>query len=201
MARGYRLSQQPPTCPPQRDGAPVSEARPPATNRSAHCPFVQVPYNKLRCYAGFFRGENMGVVTEILDLRQHKFSSVAVLLSALERIHDAPKEKYPLREFAAIELADIVLTNVAAHAAEAMHGQTTIRRARRVVMRFRRKFRGPGPERCQTKFSPWFNAGRFVGCLNVPTAVLQFAIPESTRLHLSRNQPAIVGCPDALRWP
>jgi hypothetical protein len=93
----------------------------------------------------------MGIATEILDLRHHQFSSVSALLAALERLHDAPKEKHSLREFAAIELADMVLTNVAAHASEARHGQPTIHRARRVVTRSYRQSRRLGPEQLSNR--------------------------------------------------
>jgi hypothetical protein len=87
------------------------------------------------------RGKNMGIATEILGLRQRHFSSVVELLAALERVHDAPADKKSARAFLAGEAADIVLTNVAAHAAEALSEQAPIRKARRVASPSRRKNR------------------------------------------------------------
>ena len=87
----------------------------------------------------------MGIATEVLALRRHNFSSVNALLAALERIHDCPPEKHSIRQFAAIELADIVLTNVAAHAAEAVDEPAPIRRTRKVASPYRRKYRQSHP--------------------------------------------------------
>jgi len=61
----------------------------------------------------------MGIATDILNLRRSRFSSVETLISALERFHLAPYDKLPAREFHVNQAADLVLTNVAAHAAEA----------------------------------------------------------------------------------
>lgn len=83
----------------------------------------------------------MGIATEILGLRQHHISSVVELLAAIERIHDAPVDKISARVFVAGEAADMVLTNVAAHAAEALSEQPLIRKARRVASPSRRKNR------------------------------------------------------------
>ena len=63
---------------------------------------------------------DMGIATDILGLRRSRFSSVEKLISALERFHEAPYEKLSARAFFVDEAADLVLTNVAAHAVEAM---------------------------------------------------------------------------------
>jgi hypothetical protein len=62
----------------------------------------------------------MGIATDILGLRDNHFSSVTELLYALEQVCDAPMEKISARVFMAGAAADLVLTNVAAHAAEAL---------------------------------------------------------------------------------
>jgi hypothetical protein len=91
----------------------------------------------------------MGIATDILGLRDHHFSSVVELLAALEQVHDAPVGKISARVFLAGEAADIVLTNVAAHAAEALSEQLPIRKTRRIASPSRRKNRhfdaGPLP--------------------------------------------------------
>ena len=55
----------------------------------------------------------MGIAADILGLRNHHFSSVAELLSALEQVCDAPVDKISARVFLAGAAADLVLTNVA----------------------------------------------------------------------------------------
>lgn len=90
----------------------------------------------------------MGIATDILGLRDHHFSSVAELLAALEQVLDAPVDKISARVFLAGEAADKVLTNVAAHAAEALSELTPIRKTRRVASPLRRNRRfdsGPLP--------------------------------------------------------
>jgi hypothetical protein len=62
----------------------------------------------------------MGIATEILGLRDNHFSSVTELLYALEQVCDAPIKKISARVFMAGAAANLVLTNVAAHAAEAL---------------------------------------------------------------------------------
>jgi hypothetical protein len=89
------------------------------------------------------QGRNMGIATDILGLRHHHLGSVAVLLAALEQVRDAPVDKILARVFLAGEAADVVLTNVAAHAAEALTEQLPIRKARRaasVSLRKNRRF-------------------------------------------------------------
>jgi hypothetical protein len=91
----------------------------------------------------------MGIATDILGLRQHHLSSVAELLAALEQVRDAPVDKILARVFLAGEAADVVLTNVAAHAAEALSETVPARTARRIGSASRRKNRrfdsGPLP--------------------------------------------------------
>ena len=83
----------------------------------------------------------MGVAADILGLRNEHFSSVAELLAALERVSDAPVDKITARVFMAGDAADRVLTNVAAHAAEALSEQPTNRKTRRAASPPRRKVR------------------------------------------------------------
>ena len=79
----------------------------------------------------------MGIATDILNLRHNQFSSVTTLIAALERFHDASPEKTAARLFQVDDAADLVLTNVAAHAAEGMVEQqpTTVRTQRAILMR------------------------------------------------------------------
>ena len=67
----------------------------------------------------------MGVATDILALRDNHLSSVTRLLAALDRVREArtyevPVEKITAREFYVGEAVELVLTNVAAHAADAL---------------------------------------------------------------------------------
>ncbi len=75
----------------------------------------------------------MGIAADILGLRDHHFSSVAELLSALDQVCEAPRDKIAARVFLAGAAADLVLTNVAAHAAEALNELTTHRYTRRTT--------------------------------------------------------------------
>jgi hypothetical protein len=83
----------------------------------------------------------MGVAAGILGLRNHHFSSVAELLSALDQVCDAPVDRIAARVFLASAAADMVLTNVAAHAAEALSELPMNRRTRRTAAPSRRKNR------------------------------------------------------------
>jgi len=83
----------------------------------------------------------MGIAADILGLRNHHFSSVAELLSALDLVCDAPPNKIAARVFSAGAAADLVLTNVAAHAAEALSEQPMNRQTRRTASPSRRKNR------------------------------------------------------------
>ena len=98
----------------------------------------------------------MSIAAEILGLRHKHFSSVAELLHALEQARYAPPIKRESRAFLAGAAADLVLTNVAAHAAEAlMSEQPTNRRTRRAAWSSRRKSRRSeqGPTRQRMLFS------------------------------------------------
>jgi hypothetical protein len=83
----------------------------------------------------------MGIAADILYLRDHHFSSVTELLAALEQVCDAPVDKISARVFLASAAADLVLTNVAAHAAEALSEEPTNRKTRRAAAPPRRKSR------------------------------------------------------------
>ena len=88
----------------------------------------------------------MSVVTEILNLRQDRFSSVSRLLAAIEWQKSAYEDEHILyRGVAVTEAADLVLVNVAAHCAEALSEPPTIHKTRRALVPFRRKPRRSGP--------------------------------------------------------
>jgi hypothetical protein len=106
-------------------------------------------------------GEKMGIASDILNLRDSQFSSVETLIAALERFHDASPENQFKREFLVHKAADIALTNIAAHAGEAIAAlQATLARTQRAIpirRRSRRSTSGPTLQR------PLFAAvGRFV---------------------------------------
>jgi hypothetical protein len=90
----------------------------------------------------------MGVAADILALRERHFSSVAELHAALDQVYEAPVDKISARVFLAGAAADLVLTNVAAHAAEALSDMTATRKTRRAFSSPRRKNRRslPFPE-------------------------------------------------------
>jgi hypothetical protein len=83
----------------------------------------------------------MGIASDILALRGQHFSSVAELLAALDQVCEAPVDKISARVFLAGAAADLVLTNVAAHAAEAMSELATNRQTPRASSPSRRKSR------------------------------------------------------------
>jgi hypothetical protein len=83
----------------------------------------------------------VGIAADILGLRNHHFSSVAELLAALEQVRDAPVDKISARVFLAGAAADLVLTNVAAHTAEALSELPTNRKTRRAASPSRRENR------------------------------------------------------------
>ena len=88
----------------------------------------------------------MSIATEILSLRQDKFSSVARLLAAIDWQKSAYETKHIMyRGVAITAAADLVLLNVAAHAAEAMIEPPTARKTRRSLVPFRRKPRRSDP--------------------------------------------------------
>jgi len=92
----------------------------------------------------------MGIATDILNLRHDRLSSVSMLLSALERFYDSPQERAFNRRFQVDEAADLVLTNVAAHAADAIVSQqpATARIKRVLSMRRNRRLKA-GPSTLQ----------------------------------------------------
>jgi hypothetical protein len=83
----------------------------------------------------------MGIATDILGLRQRHLSSMTELLAALEQVRESPVEKVSARVFLAGEAANAVLTNVAAHAADALSEQPPNRNPRRLASAVRRKTR------------------------------------------------------------
>ena|SRR5215467_404673 len=94
----------------------------------------------------------MSVVTEILSLRQNHFSSMMTLISAIDRHRAAHSDEQILgRSYAVLEAADMLLTNVAAHAAEAFDEPPSIRKARRAVVPFQRKRRRSEPGQLQQR--------------------------------------------------
>jgi hypothetical protein len=91
-------------------------------------------------------GGNMSFATEILSLRQNQSSSVETLLAAMEWEKAAQEEEHILsRRYAVREAADIVLLNVAVHAAEALSEPPVIRRTRRGLLSFWRRPRRSNP--------------------------------------------------------
>jgi hypothetical protein len=98
----------------------------------------------------------MGIAADILALREHHLSSVTELLAALDQVCEAPLDKISARVFLASAAADLVLTNVAAHAAEAMSELATNRKTRRPSSPPRRKNRRsvqPTPPRQRILFA------------------------------------------------
>ena len=84
----------------------------------------------------------MSIATEILALRRNRSSSVELLLGAIEWARQAPGGYVAeARMFAALEAADRVLLNTAAHAAEALNEPQTTQRSRRATMPSRRRRR------------------------------------------------------------
>ena len=82
----------------------------------------------------------MSIATEILSLRRDQSSSVSALIGALEwerAAHNADHKM--MRHHAVLQIADVVLSNVAAHAAEALSEPPAIRKTRRAILPFLRK--------------------------------------------------------------
>jgi len=85
----------------------------------------------------------MSIATELLSLRRDQDSSVNLLLGAIawEKTAQSPEHKMA-RHASVLQLADVVLLNVAVHASEASGEEPgTIRRIRRAPMPSRRKRR------------------------------------------------------------
>lgn len=88
----------------------------------------------------------MSIATEILRLRRDPSSSVAALLAAMEWECAADDDMHTLaRGYDVLRMADVVLLNVAAHAADALGQFPTIPKARRAPSPFRRKRRRSDP--------------------------------------------------------
>lgn len=89
-------------------------------------------------------GGIMSIATEILSLRRDQSSSVERLVAVFDWERAAEDDKHILsRGYAVTEAADIVLLNVAVHAADALSEPPTIRRSRRGPLRSRRARRRP----------------------------------------------------------
>jgi hypothetical protein len=90
----------------------------------------------------------MSITSEILSLRRNQSSSVETLMAKIEWLEAAGTEAHILtRGFAVREAADLVLLNVATHAAEALNEPPAIPRTRRTVSSSRRKQRHSDPGR------------------------------------------------------
>lgn len=84
----------------------------------------------------------MNLGTDLLNLRRNHTSSVAMLISGIERLASARSETtIMMRAFSLNELGDAVLANVAVHALEAYWGDTPLRSTRRASTNSRRKAR------------------------------------------------------------
>ena len=89
----------------------------------------------------------MSLVSEILSFRNDKFSSVARLMGAIDRqgCHNEQCRHFVARDYAVKEAADLVLINIAAHAADQLDEPPAIHKSRRAVIPFRRKPRLANP--------------------------------------------------------
>ena len=88
----------------------------------------------------------MSITTEILSLRHDRSSSVAALLGAMEWECAAEDDTHTLaRGYDVLRWADIVLLNVAAHAADILGELPAIPQARRATPAPRRKRCRPDP--------------------------------------------------------
>lgn len=80
--------------------------------------------------------------TDLLNLRRNRMSTVATLISGIERLATARSDTtYMMRAFSLTELGDAVLANVAVHALEAYWGDTLLHNARRVTATNHRRSR------------------------------------------------------------
>lgn len=88
----------------------------------------------------------MSIATEILALRRDQSSSVSALLAAMEWECAAQDDMRLLaRGHDVMRMADLVLLNVAAHAADALRDLPTDRKTRRSALSFWSKRRRPAP--------------------------------------------------------
>lgn len=84
----------------------------------------------------------MSIASEILNLRRDRSSSVSALLAAMEWECAAEDDMRTLaRGYDVLRAADLVLLNVAAHAADALRDLPAIPETRRALPPFRRKRR------------------------------------------------------------
>ena len=84
----------------------------------------------------------MSLGTDLLDLRRNKTSTVATLLSGMERLATARSETTLMtRAFALNELADAVLAQVAVHALDACWDDLPPPKMRRDSTSLRRRLR------------------------------------------------------------
>ena len=88
----------------------------------------------------------MSILADILRLRHNQTSSIEIFLAALDWQKAAQDDERILsRGYAVTEAADLVLLNVAVHAAEALSEPAAIRRTRRAQLPSRRKRRHYDP--------------------------------------------------------
>lgn len=88
----------------------------------------------------------MSIATEILALRRDQSSSVSALLAAVEWECAAQDDiRLLARGHDVMRMADLVLLNVAAHAADALRDLPTISKSRRATLPFRKSRRRPAP--------------------------------------------------------
>lgn len=88
----------------------------------------------------------MSITSKILGLRRDQTSSVAALLVAMEWECAAQDDLRTLaRGYDVMRMADLVLLNVAAHAADALRDLPTIPGIRRATLAFWRKRCRPDP--------------------------------------------------------
>lgn len=88
----------------------------------------------------------MSIASEILNLRRDRSCSVSALLNAMEwECATQDDMRLLARGHDVMRMADLVLLNVAAHAADALRELPTISGARRAWLPFRRKRRRPDP--------------------------------------------------------
>jgi hypothetical protein len=91
-------------------------------------------------------GGIMSITIEILSLRRDRSSCVAALLNAIEWECAAEDDTRTLaRKYDVLRMADIVLLNVAAHAANVLSHPPAIPQPRRATSPPRRKRRRPDP--------------------------------------------------------
>jgi hypothetical protein len=82
----------------------------------------------------------MGLGSDLLNLRRNRVSSVATLISGIERAATAQSQTTAMmRAFVLNDLADAVLANVAVYALESYWGDALLPKARRAMLAPRRK--------------------------------------------------------------